>query len=208
MNVGRIVSDRRAKKAFFYLLAALLGGCVPVMSLHPLYTEKDVVLENGLLGAWVDESDNPETIWQFSRIDEPKNAYKLVFSDTEGKKGSFVAHLVKLQNRFFLDVYPSELPSKIEDPNKLDLPFNSFFLIPVHTFLKIDFNGPKLKMWITNDEDMKQLLKEKPNAVKHTFIENKLILTAPTKELQNFILKYADDKRVFKGEIVLGRKKN
>lgn len=208
MSIRRIASDGRAKKALFYLLAALLGGCVPVMSLHPLYTEKDVVFEERLLGRWVDEPNSPEITWEFTRIEEPNNAYNLVFSDEEGKKGSFVAHLVRLQNRLFLDVYPSEPPWEIEDPNKLELPYNSFFLIPAHTFIKIDFNGPKLKMWLTNDEDMKKLLKEEPNAVKHTFIEDKLILTAPTKQLQNFVLKYADDKRVFKSEIVLGRKKN
>ena len=208
MSIRRIVSDGRAKKALFYLLAALLGGCVPVMSLHPLYTEKDVVFEKKLIGTWVDDPNSPETTWEFNRIEEPKNAYNLVFSDEEGKKGSFVAHLVRLQNRLFLDVYPSEPPWEIEDPNKVELLYNCFFLIPAHTFIKIDFNGPQLKMWSTNDEDMEKFLKEEPNAVKHTFIEDKLILTAPTKELQNFVLKYADDKRVFKSEIVLGRKKN
>lgn len=208
MRIRKIVSYGRAKKALFYLLGALLGGCVPIMSLHPLYTEKDVVFEERLLGRWVDDPNSPETTWQFNRIEEPNNAYNLLFSDEEGKKGSFIAHLVKLQNRLFLDVYPSELPSKIEDPNKLDLPFNSFFLIPAHTFLKIEFSGPKLKMWMTNDEDMKKLLEEETNAVQHTFIEDKLILTAPTKELQNFVLKYAEDKRVFKSVIILGRKKN
>jgi hypothetical protein len=206
MSIHRIVSNGRAKKALFYLLAAILGGCVPVMSLHPLYTEKDVVFEERLLGRWVDDPNSSETIWEFNRIEEPNNAYNLVFSDEEGKKGSFVAHLLKLQNRLFLDVYPSEPPWEIEDPNKLELPYNSFFLIPVHTFIKIDFNGPQLKMWLTNDEEMKKLLKEEPSAVKHTFIEDKLILTAPTNELQNFVLKYADDKRVFKGEIVLVRR--
>ena len=208
MGIRRILFNGRAKKAIFYLLAALLGGCGPVMSLHPLYTEKDVVFEERLLGRWMDDPNSPETIWQFSRIDEPYNAYNLVFSDEEGKKGSFVAHLVKLQNKLFLDVYPSEQPSKNEDSNKLELHYNSLFLIPVHTFLKIDFNGPNLKMWITNIEDMKKLFEEEPNAVKHTFVDDKLILTAPTKELQDFILKYADDKRVFKGGIVLGRKKD
>jgi len=208
MSIRKIVSDGRGKKALFYLLAALLGGCVPVMSLHPLYTEKDVVFEERLLGRWVDDPNSPETTWDFNRVEEPNNAYSLLFSDEEGKKGSFVAHLVKLQNRLFLDVYPSELPSKIEDPNKSELPFNSFFLIPAHTFLKIDFSGPNLKMWMTNDEDMKELLEEEPDAVKHTFIEDKLILTAPTIELQNFVIKYAEDKRVFKSLIVMGREKN
>ena len=63
-------------------------------------------------------------------------------------------------------------------------------------------------MWLTNEEEMKKLLEEEPNALKHTFIEDKLVLTAPTKELRSFVLKYADDKRVFKGDIVLVRKKN
>ncbi len=208
MSIRRIASDGRAKKALFYMLAALLGGCVPVMSLHPLYTEKDVVFEEKLLGRWVDDPNSPETTWEFNRIEEPNNAYNLVFSDEEGKKGSFAAHLVRLQNRLFLDVYPSEPPREMEDPNKSELPYNSFFLIPAHTFIKIDFIGRKLKMCLTNDEEMKKLLNEEPNAVKHTFIEDKPILTAPTKELQNFVLKYAEDKRVFKSEIVLGRKKN
>jgi len=207
MSIYRIMSKGRAKKALFYLLAALLAGCVPVMSLHPFYTEEDVVFEEKLLGKWVDDPNGPETTWEFKRIEEPKNAYKLIFYDDEGKKGSFVVHLVKLQNKLFLDVYPSELPWEIEDESKLELPYNSFFLIPVHTLIKIDFIGPQLKMWLTNEDEMEKLLKEEPDAVKHTFIEDRLILTASTKELQDFVLKYADDKRVFKGEVALVRKK-
>lgn len=60
-------------------------------------------------------------------------------------------------------------------------------------------------MRLTNEDDMKKLLKEKPDAVRHTFVEDRLVITASIKELQNFILKYADDKRVFKNEIVLDR---
>ena len=97
------------------------------------------------------------------------------------------------------------MPWDIEDPNEMELPYNSLFLIPVHTFIKIDSFEPKLKMRLTNEEDLKKLLKEKPDAVEHTFVEERLVLTASIKELQNFILKYADDKRVFKNEIVLGR---
>jgi hypothetical protein len=205
MSMRRIISNGRAKKALFYLLAALLGGCLPVMSLHPFYTEKDVIFEEKLLGKWMDDPNSPHSIWQFYRSEEPNNAYNLVFSDDEGKKGSFVAHLVRLKSRLFLDVYPSEPPWEIEDPNKVELPYNSLFLIPAHTFIKINFSGPQLKMWLTNEDEMEKLIKEEPNAVKHTFIEDRLILTAPTKELQSFVLKYADDKRVFKSEIVLIR---
>jgi len=188
------------------MLAALLGGCVPVMSLHSIYTEENVVFEEKLLGTWADDPNSPETIWEFRRIDEPKNAYKLFFSDDKDDKGSFVARLVKLQNKLFLDVYPDELPWEPDDPNKVKWAYNTLFLIPAHTFIKIDSIEPQLKMRLTNDDKMAELLKEDPNAVKHAFIEDRLILTESTKELQAFVLEYADDNRVFTDEIVLGRK--
>jgi len=196
----------KVKKLLFYLLAALLGGCVPVMSLHSLYTEENIVFEEKLLGTWVDDPNSPEAIWEFKRIDEPKNAYKLIFSDDKGQKGSFVAHLVKLRNKLFLDVYPDELPWEPDDPNKVKWLFNSFFLIPAHTFIKIDSIEPQLEMRLINDGKMEELLEDDPNAVKHTSIEDRLILTASTKELQAFVLKYADDNRVFTDEVVLNRR--
>ena len=195
------------RKILFYLLAVLLGGCVPVLSLHSLYTKGDVVFKEKLLGTWVDDPNSPDTIWEFRRIDEPEKAYGLVFTDKEGNKGSFVVHLVKLKNRLFLDIYPDKLPCDIEDPNKADWPYNSLFLIPAHTFIIVDSVEPELKMRLTNDDKMEKLLKEDPNAVKHTFVEDNFVLTASTKELQAFVLKYADDDRVFPNDITLNRRK-
>jgi hypothetical protein len=212
MNIRAIVSDERTKKILFYLLAALLGGCLPVMSLHPIYTEKNLIFEHKLLGRWVDDPNNPETIWRFSRAEEKKKAYDLVFYDDEGKKGSFIARLVRLQSSgtpkktmLFLDVFPAERPWDIEDPNEVNLPYNYLFLMPVHTFIKIDSIEPDLKMRLTNEEEMKKMLEKRPNIIKHTFVEQRLVLTASTKELQNFLLKYADDERIFTNEVVLGR---
>ena len=205
------------KKILFYLFAVLLGGCVPVMSLHSLYTEENVVFEEKLLGTWVDDPNSPEAIWEFKRFfDDPNNAYKLIFSDKKGQKGSFVAHLVKLENSLFLDVFPDKFPCDPDDPNKVEWAYNSLFLIPAHAFIKIDSIEPQLKMRLTDDEKiMEELLEDDPNAVKYTLIEdrltlieNRLILTASTKELQAFVLKYAGDKRVFTNEVVLNRREN
>jgi len=193
------------KKFLFYLLAALLGGCVPVMSLHPLYTKEDVVFEKKLLGTWM--QDDNETIWEFKCPNEPGKTYKFTFSDKEGQKGSFDAHLTKLQDKLFLDVYPGEPPWDEKDPNRLVWPYNTLFLIPAHTFIKIDSIEPQSKMRLTDDDEMEKLLKEDPNAVKHESVKDGFILTASTKELQAFVLKYADDSRLFTNETVLSRKK-
>lgn len=208
----------KTKKPLFYLLAGVLVGCVPVMSLHPLYNKQDVVFEEKLLGKWVDDAN--ETTWEFKRLkgesegiyqfdnpEEPEKAYELVFCNNEDyTRGLFFVHLVKLDNEHFLNVYPRQFPCAKPDPNNT-YPYNIFFLVPVHTFIKVDSIEPQLRMWLTDDGDMKKLLKEDPNAVKHEFVEDRLILTASTKELQAFVLKYADDNRVFSEEIVLTRKK-
>jgi len=208
MKTNKLAAEELTRKLLFYLLAAILGGCVPVMSLHPLYTEKDVIFEEKLLGTWVDDPNGPEAIWEFRRPEEAEKEYKLIVTDEEGKKGSFAVHLVKLTGRLFLDVYPDESPcADMEDPNKTEFAYNSFFLVPAHTFIKIDSIGPELKMRLTDDEEMETLLKEDPNAVKHEIVEGKPVLTASTKELQAFVLKYADDERLFSEETVLSRKK-
>jgi hypothetical protein len=197
----------KTRKFLFYMMPLFLCGCVPILSLYPLYTKEDVVLDKKLLGTWIDDVNNPETTWEFQRIDEPENAYKLIFTDEDSKKGSFVAHLLKLQNKLFLDIYPSDLPWEPDDPNKMDWPYNSFFLIPAHTFLKIDSIEPKLKMRLALESKIEELITEYPNAVKHMTIGERLVLTATTKELQTFVLKYIDDDKLFTDEIALVRKK-
>ncbi len=194
----------KTKKLLFYVLAALLGGCIPVMSLHPLFTEETLVFEEKLLGTWVDDSNN---IWEFKDPNEQEKIYKLIFIDDEDKKGSFVVHLVKLENRLFLDVFPDQFPSEQQDWEKMNWAYNFFFFEPAHTFIKINDIEPELKLQLTDDDELKKLLKENPNAVEHTSTEDKFVLTASTEELQAFVLKYADDDRLFTDEITLTRKK-
>jgi hypothetical protein len=76
-------------------------GCIP--SLHPLYTENDLIFEKALVGTWVDE--NPENTWTFSQSGEKE--YKLIYSE-DGKPGEFTAHLLKIKDKMFIDLYPAE----------------------------------------------------------------------------------------------------
>ncbi|MHC4154209.1 MAG: hypothetical protein ACYST6_04725 [Planctomycetota bacterium] len=226
----------KTKKVLSYVLAGILAGCVPVMSLHPLYTEQDVAFEEKLLGVWVNDPNDPEEIWEFKRPDESKAEYELIFSDKEGKRGIFAAHLVKLDGRLFLDAFPKEFPCEVDDPNKTDWHYNAFFMVPAHTFMTVDCIEPLqavskclsedepvdedslkslstdydsvLKLRLTNGEEFEKLLEQDPNAVKHAKMENNgLILTASTRQLQEFVLKYADDERVFSDVKVLVRRK-
>lgn len=172
----------KTKKLLFYLLAAILAGCVP--SLHPLYTEKELVFEEKLLGTWYDGKD----IWKFESDSEEKS-YKLTVM-IDGKKGEFVTHLVKIDDMLFLDLFPEKPELQAND-------FYKFHLLSVHTFMKIEQIEPILKMRMMDPEEMQGMLKNDPNLVKHEIVEDRIVLTASTEQLQQFMKEHANDEGLF-----------
>ena len=175
----------KTKKFLFYLLAVLLGGCV--LSLHPLYTEKDLIFEEKLLGTWA-KNDSKET-WQFKRANGNKY-YKMTYTDGEGKKGHFDAGLGKLNNTMFLNIFPQEPELKEND-------FYKFHILRVHSFIKIEQIEPTLKMRMMDPDKMKEMLENDPNLIKYEIVQDRLVLTAPTKELQEFMKAHANDEGLF-----------
>jgi hypothetical protein len=199
-----------AKRVLFYLLLGILGGCVPVISLHPLYDEQNIVFDEKLLGLW--SSDSNETM-EFTRAEKEEKTYQLILAsiDKNSKRevrGIFDVHLVKIENKLFLDVFPNQFPcGGLEEPNEVKWFYNAFFLAPMHSFVKVDSIEPQLKLRITDDDSMKKFLEKDPNAVKHEMVDGKAVLTADTKTLQKFVLKYADSNDVFSKELILGKSK-
>ena len=199
-------------KLSIYLVILFLIGCVPVVSLHPLYTKEDTHFKEELLGTWADDSN--DMTWEFKQPEESESKYDLIVTgeSEEGEpKGLFVAHLVKIEDKFFLDIYPADWPGgEPEDPNTTPWPYNMFFFVPAHTFFKVEFTGTDtMNIWLTDDEELEKLLDEEPDAIRHEAIEDydgKIVLTASSKELQEFVLKYAEDERLFANEIPLNRK--
>ena len=98
------------KHLVFFALLACLTGCVPVDSLNPLYTDKDVVFDESLLGEWVGMDANEKGGMKF--IKEGNDAYVAVMSDTdangEQKNTFYDVHLLNIAGQKFLDVLPRE----------------------------------------------------------------------------------------------------
>jgi hypothetical protein len=99
-------------KKFLLLLAGLLllTGCVPVDSLNPLYTDKDLAFDESLLGSWVGADKGEEGGLEIlAREKDGKKSYLLVMTDKDKdlnvfKKTVYHAWLVKLDEHLFLDV--------------------------------------------------------------------------------------------------------
>ena len=163
-------------------LAALMAGCVP--SLHPLFTEEDLVYDPALVGTWAEKEG--EDIWTFRKSGE--NAYDLIYTE-EGVPARFDAHLVRIGEFLFLDTYPGEPDIK-----------NGFYLVhlvPAHTFLRIWIERDILRYAMLDLDWLKKMIAEKKVDIAHEQVDGGIVLTASTKELQEFFLKYAEDDEAF-----------
>lgn len=91
----------------------------------------------------------------------------------------------------YLDLYPAE-------PNMTENAFYVSHLLPTHSFTKMELLKNTLKLCSMSPDSIDSLLKSKPNAVKNEKLESDnggIVLTASTKELQKFMLKYGADKK-------------
>jgi|ERR1051326_4335635 hypothetical protein len=178
------------------LTVGLMLGCVP--SLNPLYTEQDLIFDPALVGSW--SGDNEKETWLFEKSGD--KAYKLKQTDEDGHTALFEAHLFKLKDYKFLDLYlvqPWEQENKESKMNG----YAGFALIPAHMFLKVTSVEPTLQMAFLDPDWLKDVLEKDPKAIRHKKLasednkDDRIALTAETKDLQQFILKHITDKKIF-----------
>jgi hypothetical protein len=172
---------------------ALLAGCIPC--LRAIYTEKDLVFEPALVGTW--HQADGKGVWQFTKAEE--KSYRLVVTDEKGKPGEFSAHLAKIGDTLFLDLFP-------EKPDLPKSDFYMFYLRPTHTFFLVHEMRPELRMSFMNPKWLENHLKANPEALRHEETEQGLLLTASTQELQAFLAKHAKTKEAW-SEVPLMTKK-
>ncbi len=183
---------RSAKILILFGIVIFLTGCVP--SLHPLFTDKDLVFDQALVGTWVDEDG--KNIWEFKKSEE--NSYELVYTENESP-AKFEAHLVKLEKFLFLDLFPKEPEIK-----------NGFYkghLIRAHSFARIWMEGDSLHLAALDSDWLKDMIDKKKVKIGHDWIDQGIILTEQTKDLQKFAVKYAEDSKAFSNRSELHRQK-
>ena len=167
-------------KTWWLISAMALGvaGCIP--SLNPLYTEKDLVFDAALVGSW-GEKDSAD-LWTFEK--EDSQSYKLTISD-QGKTSPFTAHLVRLGQHRFLDLYPAK--GGLDDFKGVD--FYKIALIRGHLIFKVTQIEPTLRLSFLDPDWFKKLLEKNPQALAHQQTsDDQGLITASTAELQKFMV--------------------
>ena len=173
------------------ILLLVLSFSACIRSLHPLYTTDDLVFNNDLVGTWIDDDKNT---WIFSAVDH--NRYDLIVSEA-GHPAQFKTHLVKLGDHLFLDTYPGE-------PG-VDNDFYRMHLVGARLFAKMEIFPDSCRYTLMDHEWLKNSLSESIENLAYEMVDDAIILTANTTELQTFFRRYADDSEAFKDRTLLLR---
>ncbi len=167
----------------------LMGGCVP--SLNPIYTAKELVFDPNVVGSWAQPGSRNQ--WEFTKHDE--NSYRLIYTEKDGKQGRFIAHLAEIDGTRFLDLFPEQMDTDASG-------FHSFHVVPIHTIYRVQQTEPTLELAAIDYKWLDQYLTDHPDAVQFATFGNRKLITAPTEDVQAFVLEHKD---MFTGKIVLER---
>lgn len=171
------------------VLISLAGGCIP--TLNPVYTEKDLVFEPSVLGAWT--QPNNDSVWRLEKRDD--TSYRLLITEKGGARGQFIAHLANMEGALFLDLFPEEIEGDASGLYKLHL-------VPIHTVYRVNKLEPTLELAAVDFNRLEKLLSERPRAVEHINVSGGKLITAPPDKVRQFVLKNQD---LFTAEFSLAR---
>jgi len=176
-------------------LALLLTGCL-ASSIYPFYSEKDVTFEPALIGQWNKVGDAQEK-WVFEKKQD--QAYSLTYTD--GKKSyKMDAHLFRLKDQLFFDLFNPELPEDLMPPPA-----------PTHLLLRVFQVKPTVRLAALDYDWLAKLIEKDPGAIRHHSIGEdsknaQIVLTADTPELQKFVLRHLKTEEAWKDPFELEKR--
>lgn len=224
----------------------LLSACGPFESLNPLYTQRDLVQDPALVGAWIGGDKDAMTLKFQTSKEQSYELIETVTDDDTGEKTQikYDAHLLQLGDIDFLDLLLEEIPldlrrqafqlrlvrSEVQnpapirfDPHLLKIdgllylgvtpaertteaiasayasgkasPDGDAYevrLIPAHWFFKISIDGDALRLAYIDQDWLNRMTSEEKASVGYEDVGDG-VLTGPTENLQDFVLKHDDE---------------
>ena len=159
------------------LLSLLAAGCVG--SLQPVYTDADVVYDAALLGTWEDSGSSAHAV-----VGEAGGmGYALTFTDEHGQSAEFTGHLARGPGFELFDVEPASLPSALQETLR-------DHYLPLHSFYFITRSATRVVLHILDRDTLAAYLTHAPQGVAHVRRNADILLTAPPRVLQTFLLAY------------------
>lgn len=172
------------------LALALLSGCV-TQSIHPLYDDQTVVLDNRLVGSWSDG----DAVWSFTA--DGADGYRMVH-EADGNTIPASAHLARIDGRLYLDIYVDELPRRTDDLYKT-------LFLPLHMLFRVDGLDDTLRTSGLDYAWLEEYLDAHPDEIDYVVADDRVVFTDSTAALQAFVAAHADDAEAWEEAIVMER---
>ena len=160
----------------------LINGCLPVRSIHPFYTQDNMVFTQDLVGRWGDHND--DSTWMF--VADDKKTYSLYIED-DNVVSSFTATLFQVDGTFMLDVVPNSIVEECGQDN-----LEVSHVLPLHGLLKVEIQDNRLYIQISDEKTWKSLLASDPNVIGYTLVDNETILTDKSESIYSYLWSIQD----------------
>jgi hypothetical protein len=131
--------------------------------------------------------------------EEGSQGYLVIYEDLNDEQPDssyFLGKFVQLDEDYYLDLYPFDV---------FDVDFRSSHLLPVHTFSKIDLEEDSISINLFRDSWIEDQIRDNRVRIKHEKLEEGILITASTEELQQFIKKYGNVTEAYRDPITLNR---
>jgi len=182
-----------------FAVVLCLAGCLT--TLHPIFTAKDLITDPRLIGNWEKAKDKTKVIYRQPNANELSNlspalqseAGKIYMLDEEDERGGIrstnYAFMVKLGKYYYMDYYPASEKERRSADN-----FFAAHYIPMHSIYRIEFkNNNSFDVQRLDGGYLEKLIKNKQIRIRHEVMEDGgIFITAPTEELQQYLIKYSD----------------
>jgi hypothetical protein len=163
----------------------LLCSCIP--SVNPFYTARDAVFDARLVGVWQEQDPRggPQ-IWEFKH--GRGKSCELTVTEPPDKRGVFTAQLFELKHGQFLDIMPAGCAYSQDQAGLVGAA-----MFPGHLLLRVVQAEPELLLAPCDYDWLEKYLKANPKALACRQEDNRLLITAGTRDLQRFVLKHLQE---------------
>ena len=199
----------------FTFIIIFLSGCLT--TLHPIFTEKDLVYDPKLIGTWKTDSTGNKSravitnLSVESSIDIPGNissikhkGYLIRYQDKNGTTSErYIAFLARIGRHLYFDYYPADK----KEGRKIDDFFGLHF-VKMHTSYRVEISKDgSFALSQLDGSYVKSLIDEKKIRISHeTDADDNTVITASTQELQQYLLKYGDEPSAYRSDKTIFKK--
>ncbi|MCG8477439.1 MAG: hypothetical protein MI784_18385 [Cytophagales bacterium] len=197
------------------LFMFLVNGC-SLVSLYPLFTEKEVIAVEGIDGVWEgslnvpsikfkggglkknkDVSDDKGVRWIVNRDTSSRApVYELRQLNKHGTElSNYQMFFGKVGKHTYANFYLEETNCKFDALAKM-------MVIPVFTFARVDWEGETIRFRWFSEDWINKLFNENKIRLKHETAVINTVLTASPKEMQAFVKKYGDHPKAYSSDFL------